>query len=84
MPDIFLAQITYLLIASQNGECQISNGSDIRNPQSGICNPCLVAVADRVRDILDEETVSSPLVIGVASLPFGSPDELDFILEVRG
>ena len=33
---------------------------------------------------MDEETVSSRLVIGVASLPFGSPVELEVILEVRG
>jgi hypothetical protein len=36
------------------------------------------------RNVLGEETVSSHLVVGVANLPFGSPVELEFILEVRG
>ena len=33
---------------------------------------------------MGEETVSSRLVIGVASLPFGSPVELKVMWEVRG
>jgi len=45
-----------------------------------VCNP----KAESLRDVLGEETVSSRLVIGVASLPFGSPVELEVILEVRG
>jgi enamine deaminase RidA (YjgF/YER057c/UK114 family) len=36
-----------------------------------------------LRDVLGEDTVSSRLVIGVASLPLGSPVELEVILEVR-
>jgi enamine deaminase RidA (YjgF/YER057c/UK114 family) len=35
------------------------------------------------QDVLDEQTVSSRLVIGVASLPLGSPVELEVILEVK-
>jgi enamine deaminase RidA (YjgF/YER057c/UK114 family) len=34
------------------------------------------------RDVLGEATVSSRLVIGVASLPLGSPVELEVIVEV--
>jgi enamine deaminase RidA (YjgF/YER057c/UK114 family) len=34
------------------------------------------------RDVLGEQTVSSRLVTGVASLPLGSPIELEIILEV--
>jgi enamine deaminase RidA (YjgF/YER057c/UK114 family) len=41
------------------------------------------AASELLRDVLGEETVSSRLVIGVASLPFGSPVELEVILEVR-
>ena len=40
-------------------------------------------VQDGVGDVLGEETVSSRLVIGVASLPLGSPVELEVILEVK-
>jgi enamine deaminase RidA (YjgF/YER057c/UK114 family) len=36
-----------------------------------------------LRDVLGEETVSSRLVLGVASLPLGSPVELEVILEVK-
>jgi len=46
-----------------------------------------IAVADAAselfRDVLGNETISSRLVIGVASLPLGSPVELEVILEVR-
>jgi len=41
------------------------------------------AASELLRDILGEETVSSRLVVGVASLPFGSPVELEVILEVH-
>ena len=40
------------------------------------------AASELLRDVLGEETVSSRLVIGVASLPLGSPVELEVILEV--
>src|SRR5262249_16058409 len=36
-----------------------------------------------LRDIFGEETVASRLVFGVASLPLGSPVELEIILEVK-
>jgi enamine deaminase RidA (YjgF/YER057c/UK114 family) len=39
--------------------------------------------SDLLRDVLGEQTVSSRLVIGVASLPLGSPVELEVILEVK-
>jgi enamine deaminase RidA (YjgF/YER057c/UK114 family) len=35
------------------------------------------------RDVLGEQTMSSRLVIGVASLPLGSPVELEVIVEVK-
>src|SRR5712675_55161 len=41
------------------------------------------AASELLRDVLGEETVSSRLVIGVASLPLGSPVELEVILEVK-
>jgi enamine deaminase RidA (YjgF/YER057c/UK114 family) len=41
------------------------------------------AASELLRDVLGEETVSSRLVFGVASLPFGSPVELEVIAEVR-
>src|SRR2546421_7545905 len=41
------------------------------------------AASELLRDVLCEETVSSRLVIGVASLPLGSPVELEVILEVK-
>ena len=41
------------------------------------------AASELLRDVLGEATVSSRLVIGVASLPLGSPVELEVILEVR-
>ncbi len=40
------------------------------------------AASELFRDVLGEATVSSRLVIGVASLPLGSPVELEVILEV--
>jgi enamine deaminase RidA (YjgF/YER057c/UK114 family) len=40
------------------------------------------AASELLRDVLGEKTVSSRLVIGVASLPLGSPVELEVILEV--
>src|SRR6202035_4386379 len=41
------------------------------------------AASELLRDVLGEATVSSRLVFGVASLPFGSPVELEIILEVK-
>jgi enamine deaminase RidA (YjgF/YER057c/UK114 family) len=41
------------------------------------------AASELLRDVFGEETVSSRLVIGVASLPLGSPVELEVILEVK-
>jgi enamine deaminase RidA (YjgF/YER057c/UK114 family) len=41
------------------------------------------AASELLRDVLGEETVSSRLVFGVASLPFGSPVELEVIFEVK-
>src|SRR5216684_2699250 len=41
------------------------------------------AASELFRDVFGEETMSSRLVIGVASLPLGSPVELEVILEVR-
>jgi enamine deaminase RidA (YjgF/YER057c/UK114 family) len=41
------------------------------------------AASELLRDVFGEETVSSRLVIGAASLPLGSPVELEVILEVR-
>lgn len=41
------------------------------------------AASELLRDVLGEETISSRLVIGVASLPLGSPVELEVILEVK-
>ena len=41
------------------------------------------AASELLRDIFGEETVSSRLVFGVASLPLGSPVELEVILEVQ-
>ena len=42
------------------------------------------AASELLRDIFGEGTVSSRLVFGVASLPLGSPVELEVILEVKG
>jgi enamine deaminase RidA (YjgF/YER057c/UK114 family) len=42
------------------------------------------AASELLRDVFGEETVSSRLVFGVASLPLGSPVELEVILEVKG
>ena len=39
--------------------------------------------SELLRDVFGEETVSSRLVFGVASLPLGSPVELEVILEVK-
>ena len=42
------------------------------------------AASELLRDVFGERTVSSRLVFGVASLPLGSPVELEVILEVKG
>jgi enamine deaminase RidA (YjgF/YER057c/UK114 family) len=39
--------------------------------------------SELLRDVLGDETLSSRLVLGVASLPLGSPVELEVILEVK-
>ena len=41
------------------------------------------AASELLRDVLGDGTVSSRLVIGVASLPLGSPVELEVIFEVK-
>ena len=41
------------------------------------------AASELLRDVFGEETMSSRLVFGVASLPLGSPVELEVILEVK-
>jgi enamine deaminase RidA (YjgF/YER057c/UK114 family) len=41
------------------------------------------AASDLLRDVLGDQTVSSRLVFGVASLPLGSPVELEVIFEVK-
>ena len=41
------------------------------------------AASELFRDVFGEETVSSRLVLGVASLPLGSPVELEVIFEVK-
>src|ERR1700732_173148 len=41
------------------------------------------AASELLRDIFGEEAVSSRLVFGVASLPLGSPVELEVILELN-
>ena len=41
------------------------------------------AASELLQDVFGEETVSTRLVIGVASLPLGSPVELEVILEVK-
>jgi Putative translation initiation inhibitor, yjgF family len=41
------------------------------------------AASELLRDVFGEGTVSSRLVFGVASLPLGSPVELEVILEVQ-
>ena len=41
------------------------------------------AASELLRDVFGEETVSSRLVFGVASLPLGSPVELEVIIEVK-
>src|SRR5262245_56781818 len=41
------------------------------------------AASELLRDVFGEEAVSSRLVFGVASLPVGSPVELEVILEVK-
>jgi len=40
------------------------------------------AASELLQDVFGEETVSSRLVFGAASLPLGSPVELEVILEV--
>ena len=41
------------------------------------------AASELLRDVFGEQTISSRLVFGVASLPLGSPVELEVILEVK-
>lgn len=41
------------------------------------------AASELLRDVFGEQGVSSRLVFGVASLPLGSPVELEVVLEVR-
>jgi enamine deaminase RidA (YjgF/YER057c/UK114 family) len=41
------------------------------------------AASELLRDVFGDRTVSSRLVFGVASLPLGSPVELEVILEVK-
>src|ERR1700686_3343293 len=41
------------------------------------------AASELLRDVFGEETISSRLVFGLASLPLGSPVELEVILEVQ-
>jgi enamine deaminase RidA (YjgF/YER057c/UK114 family) len=41
------------------------------------------AASELLRDVFGENTVSSRLVFGVASLPLGSPVELEVIFEVK-
>jgi enamine deaminase RidA (YjgF/YER057c/UK114 family) len=41
------------------------------------------AASELLRDVFGQETVSCRLVFGVASLPLGSPVELEVILEVK-
>ena len=41
------------------------------------------AASELLRDVFGEEALSSRLVFGVASLPLGSPVELELILEVK-
>ena len=41
------------------------------------------AASELLRDVFGEEAVSSRLVFGVASLPLGSPIELEVIFEVK-
>jgi len=41
------------------------------------------AASELLRDVFGDATVSSRLVFGVASLPLGSPVELEVILEVK-
>jgi enamine deaminase RidA (YjgF/YER057c/UK114 family) len=41
------------------------------------------AASELFRDVFGNEAISSRLVLGVASLPLGSPVELEVILEVR-
>src|SRR5262249_23478694 len=41
------------------------------------------AASEMLRDVFGEDAVSSRLVFGVASLPLGSPVELEVILEVK-
>jgi hypothetical protein len=42
------------------------------------------AASELLREVLGERTVSSRLIIGVTSLPLGSPVALEVIIEVKG
>ena len=41
------------------------------------------AASELLREVFGDQTISSRLVFGVASLPLGSPVELEIILEVK-
>ena len=41
------------------------------------------AASEVLRDVFGDQTVASRLVFGVASLPLGSPVELEVILEMK-
>ena len=41
------------------------------------------AASELLRDVFGDQAVSSRLVFGVASLPLGSPVELEVIFEVK-
>jgi enamine deaminase RidA (YjgF/YER057c/UK114 family) len=41
------------------------------------------AASELFRDVLGEETVSTRLIVGAPSLPFGSPVALEIIVEVK-
>ena len=42
------------------------------------------AASELLREVLGERSVSSRLIIGVTSLPLGSPVALEVIIEVKG
>jgi enamine deaminase RidA (YjgF/YER057c/UK114 family) len=52
-------------------------------PQFGDHPKVADAASELLRDVFGGATMSSRLVIGVASLPLGSPVELEVILEVK-
>src|SRR5262245_55661093 len=59
-------------------------GVDVAPPPQFTEHPKVAdAASELLRDVFGEEAVSSRLVIGVASLPLGSPVELEVILEVN-